>query len=60
MSSPLALVLTLTLLLPIIACTAAFAAAGVNPTFMTGAITFAVVVAGVIAAIFEIKRLAGP
>jgi hypothetical protein len=36
---------------------AAFSAAGVNSAFMTNAITFAVVIAGVIAAIFEIRRL---
>jgi hypothetical protein len=60
MSSPLAVVLALALLIPILACAAAFSAAGVSSSFMIGAVTFAVVVAGVMAAIVEIKRLVGP
>lgn len=60
MPSPLAVVLVLALLVPVLACAAAFWAAGVSSTFMTGAITYAVVVGGITAAVFEIKRLVGP
>jgi hypothetical protein len=56
-SRTLAVVLAAVLLFPIVACMAAFSAAGVNSAFMTNAITFAVVVGGAIAAVVEIRRL---
>jgi hypothetical protein len=60
MSPTIAAVFALVLVVPVLACLAAFTAAGVNPSFMTGVFTFAVVVGGVTAALFEIRRLIGP
>jgi hypothetical protein len=36
-----------------------FATAGVSSSFMTGALTFVVIVSAAVGAVFEIKRLAG-
>ena len=58
MSSSVAAVLALALTAPVFVCILVFATAGVSSTFITGALTFTVVVAAVVGAVFEIKRLA--
>jgi hypothetical protein len=58
MSSSVAAVLALVLTVPVFVCILVFSIAGVSSTFITGALTFTVVVGAVVGAVFEIKRLA--
>jgi hypothetical protein len=55
---PLAAIFAAAFLIPVLANAAAFSAAGASSAFLSGAIIFAI--AGIIAAIFGIKRLVGP
>jgi hypothetical protein len=58
MSRDLMIVLAITLALPALAFAAAAAAAGTSPDLLSGGLTFFVVLAAVVAMVFEIKRLA--
>ncbi len=58
MSRTVALVLALTLGVPVVAFIAAVMAAGVNPSLISSGATFFVVLAAVVAMVIEIKRLA--
>jgi hypothetical protein len=58
MSSSVAAVLALILSVPTLVCILVFATAGVSSSFMTGALTFVVIVSAAVGAVFEIKRLA--
>jgi hypothetical protein len=61
MSRTAAIVLSLSIGLPVIAFIAAAGAAGTSQSLITGGLSFFVVVTAVIAMLFEIKRLAdGP
>jgi hypothetical protein len=58
MSRALAIVLAVTLVLPVLAFIAAASAAGTSPDLIQGGLTFFVVTAAVVAMLFEVKRLA--
>ena len=57
MSRTVAIVLALTLIVPLLAFFAVVLATGVNPGLISGFITFIVLATFVVAAVFEIKRL---
>ena len=58
MSRTVAAVLALALGVPVLAFIAAVTAAGVNPSLISSGVTFFVVLAAVVAMVFEIKSLA--